>query len=737
MNWSVQSLALACLFGVWLAPRAACGAPAVVVIGASPDGFRFRSSDPKFSHRFQIVAANAEVVGPIAYVLPKLQDAAGGDWLTQSRWATGKPPESVTMTNSAELLVEATLPDLGEYATELLLVFGDTRIAYRVVVTRVAAAVSAVQELQVDLVGSTMVQLESAPWESEAMLHLLLRETSGTARLLPRPELSFLDLKGAGTDSFQSPGQLQVLVLDGSGVQDTISLAPNRLHRLDLTLASVLSAGTYQGSLRIRPDQDRKAVDVPFTVQVRRPWWLAAGFILLGVVVSTWLRWYLTKGRDQALWQRDLDELQARVASLEGASLGEEESRVLEKCRTELAELRAKLEDARSPLTQAPDFAPGIANLSNKLGLLGSLRALYRQVQAIPPSARAALRATLDEQAEKLIAAIKPEELSAVNQALAQVKVRGAQRAALIETLQRTTQLLDASGASLGNAEGPAVLEARAALRAVQTQLDQDQLPEAQAELSKVRGRVAGVLALGLKSELAGAAPESVGEARWLEIRADVGRLLDSVVELVEADPEAAVDGYARALALYATLSMSAAIETVRDNMVRVANSELEHKAELSQELAKLMQELAASEHASPSEALAMLRRTDRALRDLKPRMSDEAVRAKVAAVTATERAPGAWAVPEPAVIARASAVMDTMRSPRRPVAETDRDATLILLVIALASGLKALWLGDAVWGSLGDYLTAVLWGLGLHSVGNVAFEGLGGLWTKFSKWTS
>jgi hypothetical protein len=49
------------------------------------------------------------------------------------------------------------------------------------------------------------------------------------------------------------------------------------------------------------------------------------------------------------------------------------------------------------------------------------------------------------------------------------------------------------------------------------------------------------------------------------------------------------------------------------------------------------------------------------------------------------------------------------------------------ILAIAVASGVKALWLDDLAWGAQGAALTAFLWGAGVQAVGN-AFAGLAAL---------
>ncbi len=52
-------------------------------------------------------------------------------------------------------------------------------------------------------------------------------------------------------------------------------------------------------------------------------------------------------------------------------------------------------------------------------------------------------------------------------------------------------------------------------------------------------------------------------------------------------------------------------------------------------------------------------------------------------------------------------------------IEDRDRVAQWIVLLLGTLSGVAAVWLPNATFGSLQDYITAFLWGFGFHSAAN------------------
>jgi hypothetical protein len=77
---------------------------------------------------------------------------------------------------------------------------------------------------------------------------------------------------------------------------------------------------------------------------------------------------------------------------------------------------------------------------------------------------------------------------------------------------------------------------------------------------------------------------------------------------------------------------------------------------------------------------------------------------------------------------APAGSALPSLADLNRRLARVDWTITILVGAAAVALGVFLLWQPDSSWGEAEDILAAILWGLGLHQVGNEAFAGLGGL---------
>jgi hypothetical protein len=83
---------------------------------------------------------------------------------------------------------------------------------------------------------------------------------------------------------------------------------------------------------------------------------------------------------------------------------------------------------------------------------------------------------------------------------------------------------------------------------------------------------------------------------------------------------------------------------------------------------------------------------------------------------------------------ASAAAALPSADELHRTLRSYDGAVTVVILLVAVISGVQVLWAGDATWGDFNSRLLAFLWGLGLHQVGNAPFQSLLGLRDRFSR---
>jgi hypothetical protein len=141
--------------------------------------------------------------------------------------------------------------------------------------------------------------------------------------------------------------------------------------------------------------------------------------------------------------------------------------------------------------------------------------------------------------------------------------------------------------------------------------------------------------------------------------------------------------------------------------------------AEIQNQLRALADEAEAAREKPPGEALAIV---ERVMRD-----AEKLARGPGGRPTGTN---DNAEQPEPlAAIPRMAPIARRPRIPTRTlIAIGDGVVLVAVTLIAVATGLKLLWAGSPTWGGWNDWLTAILWGAGLHAVGNDSFKGLLGL---------
>jgi len=357
-----------------------------------------------------------------------------------------------------------------------------------------------------------------------------------------------------------------------------------------------------------------------------------------------------------------------------------------------------------------------------RVHLLGEVVAAARTVARLDGDAQVEPRKVLD--AALAVVRVDPGagkegDIDAERRKVAALAVDDAWRAKLsaaLAELRRSVDALDspASTTEVRSRSKPL----RAELARAEDALARKRLDDSAAIVDALRPAFLAIAVDGLRARIEDVPPGTT-KADWQPVVSAVTTQLD--VASGEGDWPTRRDAYTAAQRAYFKGAIEAlvahALERAADNEKPASNP-----ARLQQIAAELDAELAAGDAG-----------IDRAARIYAARVAEVETAAqprggvmKVVAGHGTAAAP--WiGIPDEVGERGGGAEPPEVRALDAKIRYTDWLVTLAVLGVALASGIKALWLPNLAWGVEGDALTALLWGAGVGAVGD-AFAGLAGL---------
>ena len=690
-----------------LSAAARAGAePLLKIAGSDADGVRLAPLSPAIRHAFHVLAVNAERVSDLRVEVAPLEDEAGNEVPgTTWKWIGAQEGE-VALDAPRVFEVRARLPRPGTYRTDLDLVYAGKRTSTRLTVAFAGAP-------GVEAVGSQGVRVEKGRGEERVAFALVLRETEGAARQLEPPALSFLSMT-EGTARFQKTGGSFSL---GEGAP---ALAPNEQRSFAATLGGLDEAGQYEGSVRLGVE-GRRPLDVPFTVTVKESRWMAAGLIAVGVIASHLIRLWRGSSRKRLAIRRDLDRVARDVDARATGPSDAREQRILAAFRRRLEELREDL-----ALDVEVDVGAELEVLASKLTVFDAWREQRRRVAQLGAEAADPLFSQLGAVADILErAGADDEDVEEAAEALADVDVRSAERADL--------------AAALGDLEKDVEREKKTATRPLAARLDaevaplvrkawlllgKDAVDEARAAVDEARKLYARTLAAALRGRLQGAAPRGFAAEGWKALRESLGPRLDEAER--QASASAAAVAYTSAARDYLIAAAEALVKEGATLAEVLAGKDIAGKAahedRLTRVRARIEETLAVAKGPAWPEAAAMEADLERQLAEVEGALYPTTPEAFL------EIAGVAWS---PGVIPELAARPAKQAPPPAPeriaarIRSYDAAVTFVILIVAVATGIKVLWAGNPVWGGFEARLVAVLWGLGLHQLGNLPFKEL------------
>ena len=647
-----------------------------------------------------------------------------------------QPPVTVDLPPNGQvpLTYNANLPIPGKYTGTIDLIFGLQRQSEKLTITRVDAKVPV-----------TIRPIESAeaqnwPWISDAAtVRVILEGTRAETVTLDRPLLSAFSRKESekvNKSAVYGAISIQQVGLDGklADVANTITLTGRTPVDLRVTIPG-LSAGEYSGTFSAVA-KDLSPQEATFTLYVRNHFLIAAALIALSVYLSYRLRLWAIRDRPRLQAQRQIAQLSADVDATrsEVADATPAEQKVLDSFSQRLAKL---FSDWDSNAVTASDTI--LKEIGDKLVAFGkwvNLRRRFAHVELPPPTIRPMLAAlaafggqlqdktvdakSISDAIDKLGAALSKALGDAMANAIAVIRA---------DILQEKTTTVGKLYADKLDQEVESQLKIAEDLAKTD-----DTLAEAAAALEEARLLYTRTLAVGLEAQLPTASPElqNIPQDRWDKVLAAVKEDLAAVRKAASADAAAAA--YAAGYSTYLNTLLDAAqlrLDAAPDKASRSTLNVDDKKTTIDDIAAAGQLRIACATLLASHDvtrAAAKYEELKRLIVKIQLALGRGGQQMKHADGTAMAVPASAIQVNNaPSLAGRSQGFAalpprpDRIRVSVADLAKKIEHGELIVVwiagAVAVLLGVKLLWVPSPTWGVPSDWITAILWGLGLHQV--------------------
>lgn len=716
--------------------------PRVVVEGEGAEGLLITTTAPELRRDIRLFStSDAELAN--FRVRVALQVSGGGD-PTDTVVTVGPESGEGTLAalpphGTAVAHLRATLNEVTAYSGALTLLYGSESRAVPITVTRnrpqLTASFDAIDTVRRDL----------PPWPSVAEFDIRLQENGGRSLTLDHPTL----LAGALHDPLGTTSSVTlnpaVLVVEPGGdtkaLPNPFRLEPGQRHLLRVRVPN-LGAGEYTAKLVVGMTS-ATPIEQAVTLQVRRPWWLAALLIALGVALGAVLRDRVKNDLPRLQMLATLQTLRAELEESARASARDRgEVEVLRVVRRDLTALASRIATGQ----EGSGAAAKVQALDRRLALLPEWVAVRRRVLAMPQDEyRAALDATLSEVAVALQASLDVAALEALGQRLRAEAAEQVPLVALRQELAANIARMSEDVTMLrswrpqGAAEPTWLTEAETALRAATPGAREGSAAELRAAYDAARRKYLVALAEDLAARVSGEPAAGYTPEDWSALQARSEQAREAVRSHATTDAGAAFEAYQTGLrGVLGDLAAHLQAEVVRRRQERdklPPEKREEFDAKLQALLAGLESAQAALGADHLPQAMREYERARAAFTTLEPPPAQPGGAGKPMGQSAS--VPRVNAPPVPAGVS-GTAPEEPGHAPgvelppklRTILESADQRARRIewgVLVFAgfsgVMSGLGLLWLPSPTWGGWFSYLTAALWGFGLHEVSGRVFS--------------
>ena len=640
-------------------------------------------------------------------------------------------PFDIDANGSKTIRLSATLEAAGVYSAVVSVAGPTSRQSFVLQVTRNARAFPV--ELAASMAGASTRN-------GGATLNISLQEKRGSQAHLNPPTLALL-LRAPGKTTFEETSFNAAFKLGNSALPAIWKLDKRAAPVLTLDVSGLAEAGEYQGRLRLTSPDSDQALDVPIVVMSGMPAWQAALLIAAGAVLSFLLRAYLKTVRPRLLQQRsaavlatDLErlrnELNGRFAPLQSVEVG----------------VVAALSDRLSMVAEQIDLGAAgrpqvvLDDVDAKLSLVRRWVNARRRAAALaapPADVRKAL-AQVGEQLARPVAADAAALDTELKRAEEKIDTVAADEA------KKRSDALDAAITASAHLDAVVKVRLQQALQAAVATLDE---PEQRQQLDAIESELVDAQIAGLAQRIRDTQEPPLGfdAGSWGTLSKEVLAQLDAATKHKGREERAAAfrsavlaylrglhaglaDRVATQLRAIEAASIPETDKTAYNARVTGAGDMLVNAA-ASLKAGKL--EDAATALAQAGEEAVALQKTLNA----------------AGLLGGPNDTPATAPVPAGLDLEAAALTLLSGLGPRSRrlaaltpsgwttlIDKLDLLVLVVALVVSILLGLKLLWIDNATWGSVNDWVIALLWGLGLHQISNSAFEGIGGVMDKFAK---
>jgi hypothetical protein len=566
-----------------------------------------------------------------------------------------------------------------------------------------------------------------------------------------------------------------------------ITLQPNEPRTLWLAVCDLSEPGNYSGILRLSA-QDKEPVSHSISFLVKESIWLAGLLICIGVVASHLLRLYTLvwrprwdhRKRNRLLFDK-LSELRAELKQKFG-ELDKDETDILDWYSTWLKDLDEALAQDQA---EKPDAI--IVEIDGKLNLLRLWLEIHRRIKSLPSSIRDSFQQNTDWQTVWQTVSVSlrtkrqpPDAAQAQAEATAQqIKLAELNRTItdkLKDYYQGQLDLLDGqvkAWLAQNNITIPEEEQLLASVKTARDKLDTDPpsfdlFPEA---LEQARANFVYYWARVLDEYLKKAPPKELppgfDQTAWDTLKQEVRDDLKLV--LAGGAPTDVIKAYERGYSRYLDgliTKLHAKVKKDQEELSKqlndpkndlkeqeenLAKAQPAEKPPIESEIKRLKDEIAGkTEGIKQLDSLVqkLVQARDQRLKGmlLEAEQTYNVVQEeynnnissdfKTLGPNEANAATAAGALPPGAddtvltlpTLGRPQWTLPSVEGLRLLLQFGDWGRFILVTIAAVILGLTLLWVNDATWGGTADYLTAILWGLGLHQIAGAVFPGVGGL---------